>query len=196
MQHVDIPIRTVVCNNYPVSMLDSVPARLLEERSGADAISESSKHSKHNSHQVSQYSIEDHARKIQRTLLVETCIEQDPVCGQHAFIGGILHNRRRHMRVPVRAHVVCIVNSHTFRGVTYNFSRSGIQVKVPELKRKAYVQLSFRLPLSETIIDVRGAVVWSLKKRHGIEFEYKAEQSHDSIRRFIEERVRSGALSC
>jgi len=106
-----------------------------------------------------------------------------------AFIGETLDNRRKHVRVPVRAQVICIVNTHTFRGVTCNLSQSGIQVDVPELRRKAHVQLSFRLPLSQTIIDARGTVVWHSKRRHGIEFKYMGEQTHDSIRHFIEERA-------
>ncbi len=93
------------------------------------------------------------------------------------------------MRVPVRAQLICIVNAHTFRGVTCNLSQSGIQVEVPELKRKADVQLSFRLPVLETIIDAQGTVVWHSRKRHGIEFKYMGEQTHDSIRQFIEERA-------
>ncbi len=105
------------------------------------------------------------------------------------LIGGTLQNRRKEVRVPVRAQVVCIVNTHTIRGVTCNLSQSGIQVEVPELKRKAHVQLSFRLPLSDTIIDALGAVVWRSKRRHGVEFKYMGEQSHDSIRHFIEERA-------
>ena len=94
------------------------------------------------------------------------------------------------MRVPVRALVICIVNTHTIRGVTCNLSQGGIQVEVPELKRSGYVQLSFRLPLSETIIDAFGAVVWRSKRRHGIEFKYMGDQSHNSIRHFIEERAK------
>jgi len=61
-------------------------------------------------------------------------------------------------------------------------------VEVAELKRSAKVQLTFRLPISETIIEVLGAVVWRSARRHGIKFKYLGEQSHDSIRHFIEER--------
>jgi len=93
------------------------------------------------------------------------------------------------VRVPVRAQVICIVNTHTFRGVTCNVSQSGVQVEVPELKTKAHVQLSFRLPRSETIIDALGSVVWASKRWRGIEFKYIGEQSQDSIRHFIEERT-------
>jgi len=101
-----------------------------------------------------------------------------------------VNNRRKHVRVPVRAQVICIADTGSFRGVTWNVSQSGIQVEIPELKRKANVHLTFRLPLSETIIDARGAVVWRSEKRHGIKFKEIGEQSQESIRHFIEERSR------
>ena len=91
--------------------------------------------------------------------------------------------------MAVRAQVICIVNAHTFRGVTRNLSESGIQVEISELKRKTDVQLTFRLPVSETIIDALGAVVWCSKRRHGIKFKYMGEQTEDSIRQFIEGRA-------
>jgi hypothetical protein len=74
------------------------------------------------------------------------------------------------------------------RGVTRNLSETGMLVDVPELKKKAYVQLSFRLPRSEVIIDARGTVVWTLMRRHGIKFKHMGEQSRESIRQFIDER--------
>ena len=76
----------------------------------------------------------------------------------------------------------------TFRGVTRNLSESGIQVELPELKKKTKVHLTFRLPVSETMIDVFGTVVWCLNRQHGINFQYSAGQSHDSILHFINER--------
>lgn len=91
--------------------------------------------------------------------------------------------------MPIRAHVICIADTRTSRGVTRNLSESGVQVEVTELKRRANVQLTFRLPISETIIDVLGAVVWRSARRHGIKFKYMGEQSHDSIRNFIEEQT-------
>jgi PilZ domain-containing protein len=71
-----------------------------------------------------------------------------------------LGNRRKHVRVPMRAQVICIADTHTLCGVTWNLSQKGIQVEVPALKRKAKLQLTFRLPLSGTIIDALGVAVW------------------------------------
>ena len=97
-----------------------------------------------------------------------------------------MQNRRKHIRVRIRAQVVCIVDSRTFRGVTFNLSQNGIQVEIPELKRNTNVQLAFRLPDSKVIIDALGVVVWCSARRHGIKFKNMGEQSHDSIRHFIE----------
>ena len=94
------------------------------------------------------------------------------------------------MRVPIRAQVTCIVDTLTSRGVTWNISQSGIQVELPELKGKANVRLTFRLPLSGTIVDAVGIAVWRSERRHGIKFKYMGEQSLESIQHFIEEQSR------
>ena len=91
------------------------------------------------------------------------------------------------MRVPMRAQITCFVDTLTSRGVTRNISQNGIQVELPELKRKANVRLTFRLPLSGTIVDAVGTTVWSLERRHGIKFQYMGEQSLESIQHFIED---------
>jgi hypothetical protein len=85
--------------------------------------------------------------------------------------------------------VICVAGTDALRGVTFNLSRSGIQVEIPELKRGADVQLTFRLPHSERIVDARGTVVWQKARHHGIKFKYVGEQSHQSIRHFISERI-------
>jgi hypothetical protein len=90
--------------------------------------------------------------------------------------------------VPIRAQVVCVADRQTFRGVTRDLSERGIQVELPELKKKTKVQLTFRLPVTETMIDVLGAVVWRTNRQHGIKFKYLGGQSHDSVRHFIDER--------
>ena len=92
------------------------------------------------------------------------------------------------MRVPIRAQVTCIAHTRTLRGVTRNLSQSGLQLEAPGLRREASVRLTFRLPLSGTIIDALGAVVWQSDRRHGIKFKYMGEQSHESIQHFIEEQ--------
>lgn len=100
-----------------------------------------------------------------------------------------MQNRRKHARVPLRAHVICIADMQALRGVTWNLSQTGIEVELPGLKRKTKVQLTFRLPLSGTIIDVLGAVVWHSKRRHGIVFRQIGEQSRESIRDFIDQQI-------
>ena len=105
----------------------------------------------------------------------------------NSLIGGVLQNQREHLRVPIRAHVICIADTRTLRCVTWNISQSGIQVETPELRKKANVRLTFRLPHSDTIIEALGAVVWVSGKRNGIKFKQVGTQSQDLIRHFIEE---------
>ena len=65
------------------------------------------------------------------------------------------------------------------RGVSWNLSQGGMQVEVNDLKPKADVQLSFRLPVSGVAVDVVGVVAWGDEKRQGIQFTYMGAQSAD-----------------
>jgi hypothetical protein len=72
-----------------------------------------------------------------------------------------MQNRRKHARVPMRAQVVCIVDSQTLRGVSRNLSHGRIPVEVPDLQTNDTVQLTFRIPVSQALVDAIGAVVWT-----------------------------------
>ena len=99
--------------------------------------------------------------------------------------GGMLENRRKYTRVPIRADVACTVGSRTLRGVSWNLSRGGMQVEVGDLKPKDAVRLSFQLPISAVVIDAPGVVVWANEQRQGIQFTNVSAQSQQSIRQFI-----------
>ena len=99
--------------------------------------------------------------------------------------GGMLENRRRYARVPMRAQATCIVDSRTMRGVTWNLSQGGMQLDASDLQLRDTVQLSFRLPGSGVAVDAVGAVVWENEKRHGIRFTNVGAQSQGSIRHYI-----------
>ena len=75
------------------------------------------------------------------------------------------------------------------RGVSWNLSQGGMQVEVNDLKPKADVQLSFRLPVSGVAVDVVGVVAWGDEKRHGIQFTYMGAQSQQSILQYITEQM-------
>ena len=100
-----------------------------------------------------------------------------------------MENRRRYKRVPMRAHVICIVDSRTIRGVSWNLSQRGMLVEVSDLKPGKAVQLSFRLPVSGVAVDAAGAIVWRGEKLHGIEFVNVGAQSQHSIRHYISEQM-------
>ena len=100
-----------------------------------------------------------------------------------------MQNQREHVRVPIRAQVICIADTQTLRGITWNISHGGIQVEMSGLRKKADVQLTFRLPHSDTIVEARGAVVWVSGKRNGIKFKQVGTQSQDLIRYFLEEHT-------
>ena len=61
---------------------------------------------------------------------------------------------------------------------------------MPALRKESNVQLTFRLPHSDTIIEAVGSVVWVTGKRNGIKFELVRSQSQDLIRHFIEEHTK------
>ena len=99
--------------------------------------------------------------------------------------GGMLENRRRYIRVPLNADVSCAVGSRTFTGVSWNLSQGGMQIEASGLQAGQTIRLSFRLPVSNTPIDVIGAVVWASENRQGIQFTNLSEQTLQLIREFI-----------
>ncbi len=99
--------------------------------------------------------------------------------------GGLLENRRRHVRVPLQTDVTCDVGSRKMRGVTWNLSQGGIQVEADNLHTGDTVGLSFRLPVSDVVIDVSGTVVWVGEKRQGIQFIDVSARTQQSIREFV-----------
>ena len=90
----------------------------------------------------------------------------------------------------MRAQVICIRNGQTFRGVSRNLSLGGIQVEVPGLKADSTVQLTFRIPITEALVDAIGAVVWTVERRQGIRFERLGGYSGRSIRKFCAKTTR------
>jgi CheY-like chemotaxis protein len=101
--------------------------------------------------------------------------------------GGMLENRRRYTRVPLRADVTCAVGARTMSGVTWNLSQGGMQVELTGLKPRDAVQLSFRLPVSGEAIEAAGTVVWGDEKRQGIQFTNVSTKNQKSIRQFVSE---------
>lgn len=100
--------------------------------------------------------------------------------------GGMLENRRRHMRVPLQADVACTVGSRTTNGVSWNLSQGGMQVETGHLHSGDAVRLSFRLPVSDKAIDVAGVVVWAKENRQGIQFTTVSARDQQSIRDCVE----------
>ena len=101
--------------------------------------------------------------------------------------GGMLENRRRSTRIPLRADVTCVVGSRTINGVSWNLSHGGIQVEAGDLRPKDAVRLSFRLPVSGIVIEAAGTVVWGDQKRQGIQFTNVSAKNQEAIRQFVSE---------
>ena len=101
--------------------------------------------------------------------------------------GGMLENRRKYIRVPLKTEVICIVGSRTIRGVTWNLSQGGMQVEANNLQAKDSVRLSFQLPVSGVSIDAMGIVAWANEKRQGIQFTTLNTPAQHSIRTYIAE---------
>src|ERR1039458_2945329 len=101
--------------------------------------------------------------------------------------GGMLENRRKYIRVPLQAEMICIVGSRTLRGVTWNLSQGGMQVEASGLQPKDAVRVSFGLPVSHVAIEAAGTVVWAEEKRQGIQFTNVNAKSQESIRKYIAE---------
>jgi CheY-like chemotaxis protein len=99
--------------------------------------------------------------------------------------GGMLQNRRRCVRIPLHADLMCSLEMQTVRGTCWNISQTGMQVEVFGLEPGNVVQLSFRLPPSRENIDASGVVVWVGQNRQGIQFKKMSTHNQDLIRDFI-----------
>jgi len=99
--------------------------------------------------------------------------------------GGLLENRRRYTRVPLRTEVSCEVGSRSERGMSWNLSQGGIQVEAGNLRSGDEVRLSFRLPVSDVVVEAVGVVVWAGDTRQGIQFTNVTARNQQSIRDFV-----------
>jgi PilZ domain len=101
----------------------------------------------------------------------------------------MFQDQRAYERVAMRAHVTCIVDSETSRGVSWNLSQAGIQVELSNLKPKGAIHLLFRLPVSGVAVDAVGSLVWQRNRRHGIRFTHVGPQSRRSILQYVREHT-------
>jgi CheY-like chemotaxis protein len=99
--------------------------------------------------------------------------------------GSLYETRRRFVRVPLNADVLCTVDGRQLQGVIWNLSQGGVQLDVGGIKLGDSIRLSFRLPSSGTLIDATGSVVWSSDKRQGIRFQHLSPKHTEAIRDFI-----------
>jgi CheY-like chemotaxis protein len=100
--------------------------------------------------------------------------------------GGMLENRRRHIRVPLQSGVTCTLGTRTMTGISWNLSQGGIQVEIGQLPPTETVRLSFRLPVSDKAIDAVGVVVWSKETRQGIQFTNVSADDREAIGEFVD----------
>jgi CheY-like chemotaxis protein len=105
--------------------------------------------------------------------------------------GGMVENRRKAIRVPIKADLTCTVGSKAMRGVSWNLSQGGMQVEVGGLRAKDEVKVLFRLPVSGEALEPAGVVVWVKEERQGIQFTRVSAQNQKTIRNFIDELERT-----
>jgi len=101
--------------------------------------------------------------------------------------GGMLENRRRYTRVPLKTEVTCVVGSRTSRGMSWNLSQGGMLVEVDHLQSGNVVRVSFQLPVSRVTIEAVGVVPWVGERRQGIQFTNVSTQNKQFIREFVAE---------
>lgn len=99
--------------------------------------------------------------------------------------GTMSENRRRSVRVPIQTDVNCSIGSRTVLGRTWNLSHGGMQLEVGGLTPGEIVRVSFRLPVSSTLIEALGTVIWAKQDRQGIQFTNVTNQSREEIQQFI-----------
>ena len=99
--------------------------------------------------------------------------------------GGMINNRRRYIRVPLRAEVALSIGSKSMQAMSWNLSEGGMQVEAEGLRLQEKLRASFRLPAPEVAIEAEGVVAWVGKNRQGIQFTSVGEHHQLAIRKFI-----------
>ena len=122
------------------------------------------------------------------TFFLQKPVDRQKLTGLfRAVRGGLVESRRRHLRVPLQTEVICAAGTRNLRGQSYNLSHGGMQVEVKGLEPGEKVRLSFRLPVSDTAIEVGGIVTWGNTSRQGIRFTEVGEKVQQAIRGFVGE---------
>lgn len=99
--------------------------------------------------------------------------------------GGMLNNRRRYIRVPLKTSVTVTIESRNLKAQTWNLSEGGLQVEASGLRSGASVNLNFRLPGEDYDMEIEGIVAWAQPNRQGIRFTSVPARDQQSIRKFI-----------
>jgi DNA-binding response OmpR family regulator len=99
--------------------------------------------------------------------------------------GGLIETRRRSVRVPLRTPVTCEVGSRSVQGTSWNLSQGGMQIETGNLGPGDSVRVSFRLPVSDVVVEAVGVVVWSKDTRQGIQFTNVNAHNLKTIRDFV-----------
>ncbi|MFZ0287372.1 MAG: response regulator [Terriglobales bacterium] len=122
------------------------------------------------------------------TFFLQKPIDRQKLTGLFRVVrGGLLESRRRHLRVPLQTNIVCTAGTRSLRGQSWNLSHGGMQIEVEGVKIGETVHVSFRLPVSEVMIEATGVIAWVNPNRQGIRFTSVSEQDQQAIRTFVGE---------
>ncbi len=135
---------------------------------------------------VDDRSVMERAFSIGATFYLQKPIDRQKLSRLFRTVrGGMINNRRRHIRVPLTADVLLSMGSKNLRAVSWNLSEGGMQVEAESLRLRDKVRVSFQLPASEVTIEAEGVVAWVGQSRQGIQFTKVGEQNLVAIRNFI-----------
>jgi CheY-like chemotaxis protein len=102
--------------------------------------------------------------------------------------GSMLRNRRRFVRVQLKADVVCESGGRVAKGMSSNISDGGILLEAPNLSRGDRTRLSFQVPGSGKVVDAVGIVMRvDGQGRAGIRFVEINESGQEAIRLLVDE---------
>lgn len=114
---------------------------------------------------------------------------------EHQEQASGLNESRAHPRVKVHS-LAYVELGEGNAGLILNISETGMAVQAVQMLNSNYLpHMQFRLPRTDTLIEVPGKMIWQIrsKKEAGIEFVRLSDPARQAIRQWIaEERSRQG----
>ena len=102
--------------------------------------------------------------------------------------GTMVDNRRKFVRIPLKATVTCDFKGQSTKGTSWNISQGGLLFEGPNLRPLDEIHLSIQLPTTGITIQTSGVVVRVDERgRVGVRFASMNDAGREAIRQLVDQ---------